>query len=433
MLFLEHKKTYRAVTGEVPAGDHRVPIGRADVKRQGTDLTVVTYGYELHRCLEAADRLAESEGIETEIVDVRSLAPLDTETILASVRSTARAMVVYEDNRTYGAGAEIAATIAEEAMFDLDAPIVRIGGPDIPAMPYAAPLEHVFTEPDPGPPVQGDARARALLRRFQSLRSRSDIWSDVRETRLEAALPPAGRAAATCLSSWRPPACCSCSAPHRRRRASPRPDGERRRRRSACSSPRLVLLAIAVLGIRTAVGTRCRRRPLASRRRRLHALITESPAVSYSWVPDEDRYLYVSPQIEQLFGVTPRDHMEDWAAQIVPEDRDRVVAASDAADRDRTPCTIEYRIVRPDGTVRWIHDESHFHQPDADGRPTVAQGVLYDITERKEAESRAIAAEERYRTLVERVPPSRTRGTPPSHRARHRPTTSARRSKPCSA
>jgi 2-oxoisovalerate dehydrogenase E1 component beta subunit len=149
VLFLEHKKTYRAVTGDEPPADHRVPIGTADIKRPGTDLTVVTYGYELHRCLEAADRLAQSEGIETEIVDVRTISPLDTETILSSVRRTSRAMVVYEDNRTYGAGAEIAATIAEEAMFDLDAPIVRIGGPDIPAMPYATALEHVFTEPTP--------------------------------------------------------------------------------------------------------------------------------------------------------------------------------------------------------------------------------------------------------------------------------------------
>ena len=149
VVFLEHKRCYRAITGEVPEGDHLETIGIADIKRHGTDLSVITYGYEVHRCLEAADRLAEDEGIEVEIVDVRSLAPLDTATILASVRSTSRAMVVYEDNRTYGAGAEISATIAERAMFDLDAPPVRIGGPDIPAMPYAAPLEHYYTEPEP--------------------------------------------------------------------------------------------------------------------------------------------------------------------------------------------------------------------------------------------------------------------------------------------
>ena len=148
VLFLEHKKTYRAVTGDVPDDRYRTPIGKADVKREGEDLTAVSYGYALHQCLEAAGRL-ESEGISVEVVDVRSLAPLDTETILTSVRTTAKAMVVYEDNRSYGAGAEIAATIAEEAMFDLDAPIVRIGGPDIPAMPFAGPLEHFYMEPEP--------------------------------------------------------------------------------------------------------------------------------------------------------------------------------------------------------------------------------------------------------------------------------------------
>ena len=149
VLFLEHKKCYRLITGEVPEGRQTVPIGRADVKREGDDLTVVTYGYELHRCLEAAERLAAEEGPQAEVLDVRTLAPLDTATILASVRKTAKAMVVYEDNRTYGAGAEIVATIAEEAMFDLDAPIVRVGGPDIPAMPYASSLEHRYMEPEP--------------------------------------------------------------------------------------------------------------------------------------------------------------------------------------------------------------------------------------------------------------------------------------------
>jgi 2-oxoisovalerate dehydrogenase E1 component beta subunit len=137
------------VKGDVPDGSFTTPIGRADVKREGTDLTVVTYGYELHRCLEAAARLEAEDGVRAEVVDVRSLAPLDTETILTSVRKTSRAMVVYEDNRTYGAGAEIAATIAEQAMFDLDAPLVRIGGPDIPAMPFAAALEHYYMEPEP--------------------------------------------------------------------------------------------------------------------------------------------------------------------------------------------------------------------------------------------------------------------------------------------
>jgi 2-oxoisovalerate dehydrogenase E1 component subunit beta len=149
VLFLEHKKCYRLIKGDVPDDGFTTPIGSADVKREGSDLTVVAYGYELHRCLEAANRLATEDGIEAEVVDVRSLAPLDVDTILGSVAKTSRAMVVYEDNRTYGAGAEIAATIAEQAMFDLDAPIVRVGGPDIPAMPYAAALEHFYMEPEP--------------------------------------------------------------------------------------------------------------------------------------------------------------------------------------------------------------------------------------------------------------------------------------------
>ena len=144
VMFLEHKRTYRLIKGDVPEGRFEVPIGPADVKREGTDLTAVAYGLMLHHCLEAAVRLQDEEGISVEVVDVRTISPLDTETILESVRKTGKAMVVYEDNRTYGAGAEISATIAEEAMFDLDAPIVRIGGPDAPAMGFATNLEHAF-------------------------------------------------------------------------------------------------------------------------------------------------------------------------------------------------------------------------------------------------------------------------------------------------
>jgi 2-oxoisovalerate dehydrogenase E1 component beta subunit len=116
----------------------------ADVKREGEDLTVVAYGLMLHLCLEAVQRLEEEDGYSAEVVDVRTISPLDKKTILDSVRKTSKAMVVYEDNRTYGAGAEIAATIAEELMFELDGPIVRVGGPDIPAMPFSSPLEHFY-------------------------------------------------------------------------------------------------------------------------------------------------------------------------------------------------------------------------------------------------------------------------------------------------
>jgi 2-oxoisovalerate dehydrogenase E1 component beta subunit len=148
VLFLEHKKTYRLIRGEVPDEPYEVPIGVAEVKRRGEHLTVIAYGLMLHHCLEAAERLEREEGMSAEVVDVRTISPLDRETILASVRRTGKAMIVYEDNRTYGAGAEISALIAEEAMFDLDAPPVRIGGPDVPAMGFAAPLEQAFL-PDP--------------------------------------------------------------------------------------------------------------------------------------------------------------------------------------------------------------------------------------------------------------------------------------------
>jgi 2-oxoisovalerate dehydrogenase E1 component beta subunit len=144
VLFLEHKKTYRLIKGEVPDESYEVPIGRADVKREGDDLTVIAYGLMLHLALEAANRLQDEEGYSAEVVDVRTIAPLDKKTILDSVKKTAKALVVYEDNRTYGAGAEISATISEELMFDLDAPVMRMGGPDIPGMPFATPLEHFF-------------------------------------------------------------------------------------------------------------------------------------------------------------------------------------------------------------------------------------------------------------------------------------------------
>ncbi len=144
VLFLEHKKCYRMIKGEVPDEDYEVPIGPADVKREGDDLTCIAYGLMLHLCLEAAAKLQEEDGTSVEVVDVRTVAPLDRDTILGSVKKTGKAMVVYEDNRTYGVGAEIIATIAEETMFDLDGPLVRVAGPDIPAMPFSGPLEHFF-------------------------------------------------------------------------------------------------------------------------------------------------------------------------------------------------------------------------------------------------------------------------------------------------
>jgi 2-oxoisovalerate dehydrogenase E1 component beta subunit len=143
VLFLEHKKTYRSVKGEVPDGYYTIPIGKADVKKAGTDVTVVSYGYNLHQALDAAGRL-EKDGVSVEVIDLRSIRPMDKGTILASVRKTRKLLIVHEDNKFGGIGAEISAMVAEEALFDLDAPIRRLCGPDVPAMGYALPLEEEF-------------------------------------------------------------------------------------------------------------------------------------------------------------------------------------------------------------------------------------------------------------------------------------------------
>ncbi|MBA2370580.1 MAG: alpha-ketoacid dehydrogenase subunit beta [Chloroflexi bacterium] len=140
VIFLEHKATYRAVRGEVPDGDYTIPLGPADVKREGTDITVYAYGLMLHRCLAAAESLV-AEGISVDLVDVRSLRPLDVETIIREARRTGKCLIVYEDNRMFAAGAEIAALIAEEAFDSLDAPVMRYGGPEIPATPMNKPQE----------------------------------------------------------------------------------------------------------------------------------------------------------------------------------------------------------------------------------------------------------------------------------------------------
>jgi 2-oxoisovalerate dehydrogenase E1 component beta subunit len=143
VLFLEHTRLYRSVRGEVPADDYLVPIGPAAVRRAGTTLSVFTYGQMLHETLRAADQVAP-EGIDAEVVDLRTLQPLDVATILASVRKTNKAMIVYEDNRFLGFGAEVAALIAEEAFEALDGPIVRVAAPDVPAVPYADTLAAAF-------------------------------------------------------------------------------------------------------------------------------------------------------------------------------------------------------------------------------------------------------------------------------------------------
>jgi len=144
VLFFEPKKGYRLIKGQVPEGEEvLVPLGQAQVTRAGRDLTAVAYGMMHYYTLQAAEVLA-AEGIEVEVVDLRTLAPLDKPTLLASVRKTGKALVIYEDNLTGGYGAEVAAVLAEEAFTDLDAPVRRLGGPDVPAMPYSHPLQDWF-------------------------------------------------------------------------------------------------------------------------------------------------------------------------------------------------------------------------------------------------------------------------------------------------
>ncbi len=143
VLYFEHKKCYLSISDEVPEEDYTVPIGKADVKREGTDLTVITYGMTLHYVLAAAETLA-SEGIETHVLDLRTLQPLDREAILKAAAKTGKVLIVHEDNKTGGVGAEVSAIIAEELLYDLDAPIMRLCGPDVPAVGMSPTMERFF-------------------------------------------------------------------------------------------------------------------------------------------------------------------------------------------------------------------------------------------------------------------------------------------------
>jgi len=143
VICLEHKKTYRLVRGEVPEEEYTLPIGQADIKRNGANITVVSYGLMLHYCLEAAEMLSQ-EGLDVEVLDLRTLKPLDTEMVLGSVKKTGRLLIVHEDNITGGVGAEVAALAAGEAFEFLDAPVTRLCGPDVPTMPFAQTLEDAY-------------------------------------------------------------------------------------------------------------------------------------------------------------------------------------------------------------------------------------------------------------------------------------------------
>jgi 2-oxoisovalerate dehydrogenase E1 component beta subunit len=157
VLFLEHKRTYRAIKGEVPAGEYALSLDRANTVRRGQHLTVVSWGWVLHEALAAAEQLA-GQGVEVEVIDPRTLNPLDMDTILESVRRTGRLCIVHEDTRTMGLGAEIAALASERALDDLRAPVERLAMADVAGIPASGPMED-FLIPD-------RARIAAVLRRL---------------------------------------------------------------------------------------------------------------------------------------------------------------------------------------------------------------------------------------------------------------------------
>jgi 2-oxoisovalerate dehydrogenase E1 component beta subunit len=142
VIYFEHKFLYRRIKGKVPDEDFVVPIGKAEVKREGTDLSVITYGAMVHQAFEAANRLS-AKGISVELLDLRTLVPLDREAIVATARKTGKVVIVHEATRTGGIGGEVAALIAEAAFDRLDGPILRVTAPDTP-VPFSAPLEEAF-------------------------------------------------------------------------------------------------------------------------------------------------------------------------------------------------------------------------------------------------------------------------------------------------
>jgi 2-oxoisovalerate dehydrogenase E1 component beta subunit len=143
VLFFEHKRAYRLIKGEVPSEDYTLPIGKADVKREGEDITVITYGLCVHFALQAAEKMAQ-DGISAHILDLRTVYPLDKEAIIEASVKTGKVLLVTEDTKEGSVLSEVAAIIAENCLFDLDAPIKRLAGPDVPAMPYAPTMEKFF-------------------------------------------------------------------------------------------------------------------------------------------------------------------------------------------------------------------------------------------------------------------------------------------------
>ncbi|MCA1559892.1 MAG: alpha-ketoacid dehydrogenase subunit beta [Acidobacteria bacterium] len=142
VLYFEHKFLYRRIKDEVPEEDYVVPLGKAAIRREGSDLSIITFGAMTHTAMDAAATLSDA-GVEAEVLDLRSLAPLDREAILTTVSKTSRALVLYEATRTGGIGGELAAILAEDAFEYLDAPVMRVASVDTP-VPYSPPLEAAF-------------------------------------------------------------------------------------------------------------------------------------------------------------------------------------------------------------------------------------------------------------------------------------------------
>jgi 2-oxoisovalerate dehydrogenase E1 component beta subunit len=140
VLFFEHKYLYRRIKGEMPAGDHVVPIGKARVAREGSDVSIITYAATVYKALEAAEQLEREDGLSVEVLDLRSLAPLDDDAIDATVRKTNRVLILHEDTRTGGIAGELTARINERSFEWLDAPVLRVTAHDVP-LPYAPSLE----------------------------------------------------------------------------------------------------------------------------------------------------------------------------------------------------------------------------------------------------------------------------------------------------
>lgn len=144
VLYLEHKKMYRLIKGPVPEGVYDVPFGQARVVQDGTDATIIAYGMMVHEAHQAATEVARETGTSIEVIDLRSLKPLDEATVLDSVKKTGKALVVTEANGPCSVASEVAALIGEHAFAYLDAPVTRVTAPDVPAMPFSPPLEHAF-------------------------------------------------------------------------------------------------------------------------------------------------------------------------------------------------------------------------------------------------------------------------------------------------